>query len=467
MTRAFRPTNALAGAAERHSLTPRISTPDAGRKPPHFSNQPRPWKRKPTTPAGDHYLRPIVAARVKEQTVAGRAHALLQQHLRAAKKALPSGKRGAPELGKATACRILDAFHGELDKRAPGSFAGGAVAFCAAFGIHVGVDAASAAMRLVADVTPLLQRDGRFSWSIDLGAAKRSSLDDRLMVEIQIRLSHPAKRPASAVTASPEIPLRESEPLRTGSREHAHAVVAHVLNSSGGARSEPEPAACGLGCASPAPAEEARARPAVSPARAADAPLLPLTESSWQQAFPRRIHAQRLLVLLAGRFGEPLLGSAREIVDRIAREDGRWTSRLDRFGLLRALHAAARRGLVVLTTTRLELPAFEKHEVLDMLDMKPRPSPIRPTLKQERVLERQGVDPAGLSRGEARVVTYVLRKRAEAGSLSYRQIEAIGSVMGHRPAEVSRTIVAGRQVDFEMFMGLVRSVQHDHGAIHG
>lgn len=126
-----------------------------------------------------------------------------------------------------------------------------------------------------------------------------------------------------------------------------------------------------------------------------------------------------------------------------------------------------RRGLLVSDGNRWVVPDTVKHEVVDMLDLRERPSATPPTRAQERVLERQGIDPAGLSRSEARVVTYVLRKRAESGSMSFRQIKAIGAVMGQTPAEVSRAVVHGKSVDFEVVMGLVRGAPHGHGAVHG
>ena len=444
----------------------RVTTPIPGRNPPHFSQQARPWRPRTPTPAGEHYLRPIVADRVKRALPTSHVHGLLQRHLSEAKLALPVGRRGAVVLGRATAERILDAFKLDLGSRCPRSFAGGAVAFCAALGIHVGVDAAGAAVRLVAAVTPILERSGRFMWSADLAALKACTPDDPAILEVQGWLSRRPEQRASAVTSEPSQPSRESEPDRSRSKEHAHAVVALEHDSGPGAPST-APAAYGLGCASPAPAEEAGPCPATPPARAGDAPMRPMTESGWQQAVPARLHCQRLLSLLVGWGGEPLLGSAREVVDRLAGQDGRWTSRLDRWGLLRALLTFERRRLIVRTADGWALPAFAEHEVLDMLDMRARPSPTRPTRPQERAIERHGIDPAGLSRGEARVVTYVLRKRADAGMMSYRQIEAIGAVMGQRPAEVSRVVVRGRSVDFEVMMGLVRSAPHDHGAIHG
>jgi hypothetical protein len=68
-------------------------------------------------------------------------------------------------------------------------------------------------------------------------------------------------------------------------------------------------------------------------------------------------------------------------------------------------------------------------------------------------LRRRGVDPAGLSSGEARAVSYRLYTRHGEGRLSYRQVRAGARVLGQTPAEMSRVFLEeAKSVDFEPIM---------------
>lgn len=428
-----------------------ISAHSIGRKP-SWSLPLRDWKpRHPPTLAGEHHLRPVVADRVKHATARAHAHGLLQTHLADVKRALPKGRAGAVQLGRDTAERVIDAMRSDLASQHPRLIAGGAVAFCAALGVHVGVDAASAACRMISAATPILKRAGRFQWVADLAALKACRHGDPRLDDV---LSHGLASDGQGVTRDHESTRRESEPDRGGYKKHACAVVLAQYPAADSSQGEREYMG-GLGGASPAPAEDGGASPAVSPASAGDALKASMTHSEWMQAVPAGIHVQRLLRLLADApVSTDWSGSRREFVDRLAREDGRWTSRRDRFGLLRALGVFERLGLVLGDNRTRRLPEFVLHDAVEAVGLEsPRPSTQRPTPAMSRALERRGVDPAGLSRGEARAVSYRLHTRAAGGKLSYRQLGAIGQVLGQRPGEMSRALVDGEtSVEFEVLM---------------
>ncbi|MEK9901346.1 MAG: hypothetical protein VW516_11430, partial [Rhodospirillaceae bacterium] len=323
------------------------------RKPP-WSLQPRDWKpRHPPTLAGEHHLRPVVADRVKHATARAHAHGLLQAHLSDVKQALPKGRAGAVQLGRDTAERVIDAMKVELAGQHPRLIAGGAVAFCAALGVHAGVDAASAALRMISAGSPILHRTGRYQWVADLAGLKTCRHGDARLEEV---LSHGLASDEQGVTRGSESTRRESEPDRSRYKKHACAVVRAPYPAADSGKSERGDMG-GLGCAPPAPAEVAEASPAVPPASAGDAPKASMTHSEWMQAVPAGIHVQRLMRLIAGAPDSTgWSGSRREFVDRLAREDGRWTSRRDRYGLVRALVVFERLGLVLGGDTDRRLP---------------------------------------------------------------------------------------------------------------
>lgn len=380
-----------------------------------------------------------MAERVKAATARAQTSGRLQSHLRAAGLALPTGRAGAPVLGRATAVLVIAAFHAELDKRHPRRIEGGAVAFCAALGVKAGVDAASSAMRLVAAVTPILRRDSRFRWSADLATLKTARPGDLHLEAVLSWPSHGHAEPAAGVTSAAPPTGPESEPDRTGSREHACAVVPSQYSAADEPQFVPEQPG-GLGGASAPPAEQAGAGPDAQPASDGDAPVV-LTRSAWHQAVPAGVHVQRLRELLDGRVGDLPAGSARIVADRLARDDGRWTSRRERWGLVRALLVFERRRLVCRVGDGWTLPTFAIHEAMDLFDLCERPSPVPPTLRMAKALERRGVNAAGLSRGEARVLSYRLHARQQMDLLSYRQLGVVGQALGQPVAELSRALV--------------------------
>lgn len=437
-----------------------ISAHQIGRKPP-WPLPPRDWKpRNPPTIAGEHYLRPVVADRVKHATARAHVHGLLQAHLEDVKVGLPHGCAGAVQLGRDTACRVIDAMKADLRARHPRLLAGGAVAFCAALGVRVGVDAASAACRMISAATPILKRAGRFQWVADLAALKACRHGDRMLEAV---LSHGLASDEQGVTLDIESTPRESEPDRSpgaDTKMHARSVVLAQYPAADSSQGEHEDMG-GLGCASASPAGQARACLAVSPASVGDALKASMTQSAWMQAVPAGVHVQRLLRLLADApVSTDWSGSRREFVDRLAREDGRWTSRRDRFGLLRALGVFERLGLVLGGDTARRLPEFVLHDAVEAVGLEsPRPSTQLPTPAMNRALERRCVDPAGLSRGEARAVSYRLHTRAMGEKLSYRQLGAIGQVLGQRPGEMSRALVDSEtSAQFEALMRMARRV---------
>lgn len=448
---AFRPTNALPVRGRRTYAMQTITANHSPRKTlwPHT---PRPWTARPTrTPAGEHYLRPIIADRVKQATSRAHVNARLRAHISAALSALPRGRAGAVRLGRDTAVRLLTALGDELASPKPRRFSGGAVAFCEALGVPVGIDAASAALRLIAALTPILQRTGRYQWTADLATLKVCQRGDP---RLEFVLSHVPVYGQQRVTSDPELTQRESEPLRSPGqplKKHARAVVGLSPPAAEDHRLERQNMG-GLGCAPSAPAETADASPGTSPASAASALKMPMTHSAWHQAIPHGVHVQRLRHLLTGQ-GVTMnwSGTAREVTDRLASEDGRWTSRRERWGLVRALATLRRRGLVLHDGGVWRLPELALHDALEFVGLdRPRPSDLRPTPAQTRDLTRRGVDTRGLSRPEASAVSYRLFTRRAAGQMTYRQAAALGQIIGQRPGEMSRALVDGASSeDFE------------------
>lgn len=165
----------------------------------------------------------------------------------------------------------------EADRRAS---AGGILAWAGVHGIggrsEVCERTAGAALRLVARVLPGVVTFQRGIASIRLrhftrfaaGLAEVASITPEILAAAwsKARLAdEPAESAATDQGTLSGAPYRSTH---AGKPEQYGAA-----DPSDEASTESTPAACGLGCASPAPAEEAGARPAVSPARAADALL--------------------------------------------------------------------------------------------------------------------------------------------------------------------------------------------------
>lgn len=442
-----------------------VSPTQHGRKPSSWPLSPREWRRPPHRPTveGEHHIRRLVADRVRQATSAGYVKALLLGHIEDAIAALPDGHVGAPVLGRDTAERALRAWHKSLKGAKPAVLDGGAVAFHAQLGIEVGVDAASASMRLIFEVTPILRRPGRYRWVADLAALKACQPGDP---EIEAIREWASRRAPNRVTRTPDSAAPESEPLPSPSEahiEHACVVVRTQHSAAEQLPDEPENLG-GLGCASTPPAEQAGASPATPPASDGDALLRePLTLSGWLKAGAFGLHGRRLGELLMQQpVPMVLAGSVRAVVDRLAREDGRWTARLDRAGLVRAWAAYVRRGLICGDEAGWRLVETKTHEALAVLGLHERPSATPASPRMQGRLERAGIDPTGLSKGEAKVVSYVLRNRTAAELWSYRQLATAADVLGQAPEDLSRVLVeATRQVDFEDTMdGFRRHAVH-------
>jgi hypothetical protein len=195
--------------------------------------------------------------------------------------------------------------------------------------------------------------------------------------------------------------------------------------------SEPEEPGS-LGGASPPPAEQAGASPASPPASDGDAPLRePLTLSGYLQALPRHRRQQQAVVLLR-KHGPVDLGST----PRLAAQD---LLRLrDSTGETRAYSReveALSRALAVLRARGdlgegFALPRFALHPWAVLLGIKARPSDSRPTAGQVRYLRARGIDPAGLSRPEAKSMQALLQLRKGEAMAWPRQMERFVAAHG-------------------------------------
>lgn len=408
-------------------LSESVTTPTLGRKPPPaWPMPPRARRTQPSarTSAGDHYVRQIVADRVKQATRSAHASRAFHDRLEAAANAIEPGRARAVKLGRVTACRVLAALGREYKARQPRNIAGSAVAFCAALGIKVGVDAASAALRLVAAATPILVRIGRYVWSARI-ADYKADFDHAFGAGLATETPSCAR---SDDAFRQERPLRESEPDRTGSRKHARAVVL-VQHSAAPKAVSSAPMASGLGCASPTPAETAGARPTTSPASTGDAPLAPHTRSAYLQALPRyrRQHQAVALLMADGPDARDFRTTQEAARALLGSQAGRKGHAREGAAVARALEALRGRGDI---SAGFALPGFALNPWLVLLGVRPRPSATRPTSGQARYLRARGIDPAGLSRDEARAVQATIQRRKDDGLLWPRQMQRFAQSFG-------------------------------------
>lgn len=155
----------------------------------------------------------------------------------------------------------------------------------------------------------------------------------------------------------------------------------------------------GLGCALSGPAEEAQPE---STQEAASPAMAPMTFSAWLQAIPahlRQRQASRLAL-------SPVLdceGRSASATIR-ARLQQRVSTRSTRQVGSREVAAITRGALALrrleLLDAHLRPPAFVVHPALAAFGLAPQPSAVRPTGCQARWCRENGVEPAGLSRGE-------------------------------------------------------------------
>lgn len=180
-----------------------------------------------------------------------------------------------------------------------------------------------------------------------------------------------------------------------------------------------------VACSSSAPAETAGARPHSSPARAALEPGASFTRSGWMQAIPLRKHLQRAAALALRYFDDAgERGTAAVIAAWLAGFEGTASSR-SRASLARALTSLAKRGLLVVEGDVWRVPTFVEHPELKLFEVPETPDarPVSPGLAAQ--LERNDIDPAGLSQAEARALSQRLWSRKDGDLARPRTIHAL------------------------------------------
>ena len=186
----------------------------------------------------------------------------------------------------------------------------------------------------------------------------------------------------------------------------------------------------GLGCASPAAAEPADPRPVVPAAATVDAPL---TASAWLQAVPGHARIRQAAALVQAyppdREGRTALEVAKDLLSlRDSTEgQGRQAGHREVAAVQRGLLGLQRRGLV---DPDFAPPRAARHPWLAILGVRERPGRERLSKGQVRFLRGQGIDPAGLSKAEARAMQTVLVRRREAVLAWPRQITRLVEAYG-------------------------------------
>lgn len=437
-----------------------VSPTPHGRKPSSWPLPHREWKRPPHRPTaeGERWLRPVIADRVKQATARSSVHAALQTHLDGALVRIAELYKGERLLGRETAVLIVSALRRALASARPPRLEAGARAFCADLGIHVGTAVASAALAIVLLVTPVLRRPSRYRWLADLATLKACRHGDMALESV---LSWPFLTPESA--AETDASEQDDAPRDFNSSgspdeahiEHACGVVPSPYSAADEVFGEPEDLG-GLGGASAPPAEQAGASPATPPASDGDAPLRePLTLSGYLQALPKHRRQQQAVALLRQHGPVALTSAPRAAAQDLLRlRDSTGETRAyprEVEALSRALAVLRDRGDL---GEGFALPRFALHPWAVLLGIKARPSDIRPTAGQVRYLRARGINPAGLSRPEAKAMQGLLQLRKGEAMAWPRQMERF--IAAHGWGErLARACAAGMIDD-----GLRGSIEH-------
>lgn len=369
---------------------------------------PAPARKSPS----DHYIRKIVAERAPAIFSRGAVHGIWQRHIKLARKRLPCGTRGKPVIGRAKADKMLDNV-GDMLADNPRSMIGNATETAGFFGVTGHPDTLAAALRLMAEVTPIVVRLGRFLWKVDLVALRRMEVDDprvQAIVDWQPgdaspldpQLKMPDRQQQAPASVPDEVPVDPGAPQDPEYRERVRVVV-------------PDP----QGPEAPAP------EVATSPSR-------PPTASGWMQSVPKHPRQQQAAALvrmpgvdLAGR---TLTEAARDLANlRVSTVAGRPAGHREVAAIARGLLGLQRRGLL---DEDLRLPPLARHPWLVILGVRERPEATLPTAGQRRYLRRCGIDPGGLSRAEARALQATLVRRADQAMAWPRQIQRLMEAHG-------------------------------------
>lgn len=367
--------------------------------------------------------RQAVARAAKQITRTAGIRSLVYRHLRAAAGALPLGSRSDPVRGRAVALAGLRAAELAFDRR----FADPEGTPAEVFGALWDADllplhrrpceaACDQAARLLVRVSPLWLRVRPGLYRLVLGAYQPDKVHEDRAAELQRLQTTDA---ISGARLGPACPKRDQRSFKFDGAAVPSASAAS--SGEGTALHDPESSEAGpilvsgLDEVSHACARAAAQRQDVENYRAPndgdregrDLPALgsgsrPLTPSAWLRRIPKTKHTTRIAELLTRHLpADGLTGSAREVVDRLAGLDGRWTTRRERYGMVRAMEALERRGLLAFEAGAWRLPDLVPHPALADHGVAPAPELRGPSERLAGRLVKQGINPAGLSHTEA------------------------------------------------------------------
>lgn len=382
-------------------------------------------------------LQALIADRVKRAQIRAYRSAVLHNHLRALAVAIPHGTRSSAIRGADTARLIASALAAAVAARAR-DIEGTAVELCDEL-LRRGWLAlprcpapltAGAAWAMLARLSPLVVTIRRGRYRLLLQAHRPDQVAADFLAALE-RRQHPADFEQADATAAAG-PAGEPE-IQAGSDASAAPALPSSLSALPRAEEEraraeitAETPSARCGDAGPGSTDELGATPGSSapaafalrfaPGRAASGSTSGWsgTRSSWLGSIPRHKHLLRAGQIALRLSPEGNRGSAAEIVERLARGTV-WGSRRDRAALVRGFLALHRRGLVVLDGDRWRLPEFEQHPALVVLDVSEVPGVRGPSEDLAAMLERNGVDPRGLSHSEARSLSARLHTRRQQG----------------------------------------------------
>ncbi len=402
-------------------MTASVYTPSASRNPPHLPATPRPRS---------FIASQVIDERQRHGALATRA---VLDYLDFLPTLLPRGTRAAPVRAGATMHALAGAIVRAV-RAGWGRHEGGAVELADALrrAGHLllvrtpSPQIAGMAMAELARICPLIEEIRRGRYRIHAGRA--SDLPDSILGSLLKTRPGDAFGPAdceknadlqAGIDASADPADQSSQSAATvGNRERARGDLQEgpSRSSSGDQLGLALVYPGAVACSSSAPAVQAGARPRRSPARApAEREGSPVwTRIAWVQAVPLRPHLQRVALFALARFGEGRAGSLAEVAAWIAAEDPHAGSRL-RAATRRALASLRDRGLVIERDGSWHLPEFVPHPALELFDLDESPSAQAPSPAMAAHLERQGIDPAGLTHEEAIAVQRRLHGRRVVG----------------------------------------------------
>jgi hypothetical protein len=374
-------------------------------------------------------------------------------HLDAVPDALPCGKTGAPVRGRWIA-ELVAAALAKAYRRRLLDPEGSALELLEWMKTHRVLNAslpqrvaAEHALRLLSEHTPLVVRTGRGRYRVLLQAYRDDEIHADRLAELRrlqtaddIRLWRQCKTAPEAPRCDSREPVFEvsGDPGAAGASSFFGPTVHQTADIE--TASEPiqepicEPPSTRVRAASPPQDVVPRVRPSGNG---------PLSRSAWLQRASRGKH--RHVRTLAGLVLRHLphvrtSGTPAEVVERLARREGRGLSSRERYRLARALLTLQDRGLLVYEGDTWRLPEFVRHGALARLDVAEMPGCRAPSEAMREGLRRMGIAAEGLSHAEARALHARVWSRRQSWSCPGTVLREQREVQRERlPVDLRRT----------------------------